>query len=106
MRHIAVHLKTTYKIELFHLSSDPHDQSRFARMQAIDFEGRPVWLPTAEDVVVTKLRWSKGGKRAKDLEDVKNVLAVQRGKLDLNYIRQWCDQHGTRQLLEQLLGVG
>ena len=75
-------------------------------MQAIDFEGRPVWLPTAEDVVVTKLRWSKGGKRAKDLEDVKNVLAVQRGKLDLNYIRQWCDQHGTRQLLEQLLGVG
>ena len=58
---------------------------------------------TAEDVVVTKLRWSRQGRRQKDVDDVRNVLAVQSGKLDLDYIRQWADQHGTRPLLEQLL---
>ena len=43
------------------------------------------------------------GTAAKDLDDAKNVIAVQAGKLDLDYIRRWCDQHGTRSLFEQLL---
>jgi hypothetical protein len=60
-------------------------------------------VPTAEDVVVTKLRWSKHGQRAKDVDDVKNVLRVQAGGLDLPYIRHWCDLHGTRDLFERLL---
>ena len=61
------------------------------------------FVPTAEDVVITKLRWSKGGNRRKDAEDVENVIAVQADALDLAYIRQWTDQHGTRELFEQLL---
>ena len=35
-------------VELFSLSDDPHDQSRFARRRRIDWEGRPTWLATAE----------------------------------------------------------
>jgi hypothetical protein len=50
-----------------------------------------------------KLRWSKQGKRTKDIEDVQSVLAVQAGKLDMGYVRQWCDVHGTRELLEKTL---
>lgn len=52
--------------------------------------------------MVTKLRWSLRGQRDKDVDDVRNVLALQAGKLDLAYIRSWCDQHGTRSLFEQL----
>ncbi len=59
-------------------------------------------MPTPEDVIVFKLRWSKGGKRNKDTDDVRNVLAVQGNSLDLAYIRNWCDQYGTRELFEQL----
>lgn len=65
---------------------------------------KQVFVPAPEDVVVTKLRWSKGGARQKDMEDVRNVLAVTRpSMLDLAYIRHWCDQHGTRDLFEKLL---
>ena len=102
-RFIIHHPETAFKIELFLLSDDPHDRARFARRQVVDFEGRPVWLPTPEDVVVTKLRWSKGGKRAKDVADVEVMLAVRKATLDLDYIRRWCDQHGTRELFEKLL---
>jgi Nucleotidyl transferase of unknown function (DUF2204) len=101
-RYIIHHPATEFKIELFLLSKDEHDQSRFQRRQHVMFEGRQVMLPTPEDVVVTKLRWSKGGKRSKDILDVAQVLAVQFGKLDLAYIRQWCDRHGTRDIFEQL----
>jgi hypothetical protein len=93
---------TGFKIELFRLSDDFHDQERFARRRQIEVNGRTVWVPAAEDVIVTKLRWSRSGRRAKDVDDVRNVIAAQQGALDWPYIHRWCDQHGTRALLEQI----
>lgn len=102
MRHIVRH-PSGFKIELFLLTDDPHDQARFARRRQVDFEGQQAWLPAPEDVVVTKLRWSKGGRRQKDVLDVGQILKVRAATLDLAYIRGWCDQHGTRPLFEELL---
>ena len=85
------------------LSDDPHDKARFARRANVTFAGHAVSLPTPEDVIIMKLRWSKGGNRRKDVEDVENVIAVQGDVLDLPYIRQWADQHDTRELFEKLL---
>jgi hypothetical protein len=97
------HKETLFLIEIFLLSCDAHDQERFARRLQGDIGNRRAFVPTAEDVIVTKLRWSRQGQREKDSEDVLNVLRVQVGNLDLDYIRRWCDQHGTRALFETLL---
>ena len=102
-RYILRRRGSTFRVELFLLSADAHDQERFRRRRPTGFLGRTVQLPAAEDVVVTKLRWSQGGRRRKDVDDVRDVLAVQGSALDLDYTRRWCDQHGTRDLLEQLL---
>lgn len=91
-----------FKIELFFLGSDPHDQSRFARRLPGQFIGEPVAVASPEDVIVTKLRWSMQGRRPKDVDDIRNVLAVQAGKLDWSYIHRWCDEHGTRELLDKI----
>lgn len=92
-----------FEIELFHLTDDPHDQSRFSRRVKIEIgAGGRVWLPTAEDVVIQKLRWFRQVKRSKDREDVLGVVQVQEGNLDWNYLRIWCDRHGTGELLEAL----
>jgi hypothetical protein len=93
-----------YMIELFEVSDEGHDQLRFQHRIPTSYAGRKTFLPRPEDVVITKLRWSLGRKsRAKDVDDVRNVLSVQKGKLDLSYIRQWCDQQGTLAILEDLL---
>jgi predicted nucleotidyltransferase len=89
---------TVFKVELFRLSDDPFDQQRFKRRQAIEVAGQRVWFPTAEDVIVMKLRWA----RAKDKIDVKDVMSVQRGKLDWNYIEEWCKRHGSLALMEKI----
>ncbi len=91
-----------YKVEMFLLSDDPHDRERFERRVRGESYGQPVWFPTPEDVVITKLRWSKLGKRTKDVDDVRNVLLVQQSGMDWDYIHRWCDEHGTRELLEQI----
>jgi hypothetical protein len=64
MRYIASHTGSVFKVEMFMLTADPHDAARFQRRQLVDFEGKKIWLPTPEDVVITKLRWSKGGNRS------------------------------------------
>jgi hypothetical protein len=98
LRQVLRHKKKAFKVELFLLSQDAHDQSRFQRRRAVQLHDRQIWLPSPEDVVVTKLRWARG----KDKDDVRDVMAVQRDKLDWAYIEQWCRQHGTLALLEEI----
>ena len=90
--------QSLFRIELFLLSDDPYDRERFRRRRAFDIQGRSIFFLTAEDVVVTKLRWGRG----KDLEDVQGVIAAQADALDWDYIHAWCDRHGTRELLEEV----
>jgi hypothetical protein len=92
------HANSPFKIELFLLSSDPHDQARFQRRVEVALFERRLWLPTAEDVIIWKLRWA----RSKDRDDVRAVMGVQGDRLDWPYIEGWCERHGTRALLEQI----
>ena len=94
-----------FEIELFMLSSDPHDQTRFERRQRVFSSqiGCEIIVPTAEDVIIMKLRWAKIAKRGKDSEDARDVIAVQGDEgLDWKYIHHWCALHGTRTLLDEI----
>jgi hypothetical protein len=55
-----------------------------------------------EDVIITKLRWIQGGRRSKDWDDVRNVIAVQRDRIDWAYVYSWSDQHDTRAVLDEI----
>ena len=94
--------KPPFVVELFELGSDPFVLERFSRRKA-EFSAqiqRKVSLPTAEDVIVQKLRWG----RPKDLEDARDVLAVQTpSRLDMNYVDRWCGVHGTTGRLRRLI---
>jgi len=71
-----------FSVELFLLSDDAHDLERFARRRQERIFNRDVFIPTPEDVIVMKLRWSHGGRRGKDLDDAQNVIAVQSDCID------------------------
>ena len=45
-----------------------------------------------------KVRWL----RDKDRLDLRNVLTVQRGKLDWTYIEKWCREHCTLVKLQEI----
>ena len=90
---------STFKIEFFLLGDDPHDAERFRRRQRTEFLGRAIFVPTAEDVIVTKLRWA----RSKDKDDVRDVIAVQGDeRIDWAYVHGWTGQHGTTALLDEI----
>lgn len=93
-----------FSIELFRLSNDPHDQERFRRRRRVMHPQllRETFIPTPEDVIVTKLRWALIAGRGKDRDDVRDVIAVQGEFLDWSYIKGWACQHGTEALLEEI----
>ena len=102
-RHILKAItKPPFVVELFELGDDPFVIERFSRRKPA-WSGqlkREVCLPTAEDVIVQKLRWG----RPKDIEDARDVLAVQTpSDLDMDYIQRWCVCHQTANLLTSLL---
>lgn len=92
-----------FHIELFRLTDDDHDRSRFERRMNLEiFPGRHVQLPTAEDVIVQKIRWSAVAKRPKDYADTVSVMKMQgAAKLDWPYIEKWCTFHNTMEILAQ-----
>jgi hypothetical protein len=102
IRHRIEARGTPFTVELFELSDDPHDVLRFARRRHVRLFGRDVFVATAEDTLITKLRWAVQPGREKDVDDTRNVIAVQSDHLDWTYIQRWCSEHGTSMLLESI----
>ena len=93
---------SAFQIELFRLSDDEHDRTRFERRVKLEiFPKRFVYLPTPEDVIVQKLRWSAVAKRPKDFSDTVSVMKIQGQLLDWPYIEKWCALHGTLDVLAE-----
>jgi predicted nucleotidyltransferase len=72
------------RVELF-VPVVPLQEEVLRRAAPVRVRGRDVPITTAEDLVLLKLIFH----RPKDLQDVRGILYVQRGTLDLDYMRLW-----------------
>lgn len=88
--------------ELFVRSDDAHDRERFVRRQRVRVLERIAFVATAEDMIVTKLRWADAAHRSKDIDDIRNIVAVRGPELDWAYVTRWSVEHGTATLLEDI----
>ena len=101
-RYVIELARSPFVCELFVRSDDPHDRERFTRRQRARVSGRLAFVATAEDMIVTKLRWALDARRLKDREDIRNMLAVRGAELDWGYLNQWTSAHGTAALLAEI----
>jgi len=101
-RYLITLRQSPFVCELFVCGDDPHDTARFARRQRVRALDRDVFMATAEDMIVTKLRWASLANRGKDRDDVRNIIAVRGHELDWTYIERWCATHYTLELLADI----
>lgn len=102
-RLVLTHRATRFKVELFLLAEDGFAQCRFERRIPIEFHGVPTFVASKEDVVVQKLRWLARAGRSKDRDDLTKLLAIAGSDLNMEYVHHWTDEHGTTDLLNELL---
>jgi hypothetical protein len=72
------------RIELF-VPVIPLQNEVLRRVIRVRVHDRQIPITTAEDLILLKLAFH----RPKDLQDVRGILYVQRGKLDIEYMRRW-----------------
>jgi len=102
--YVLRHLHPLFKIELFIVGDSEVARGEFQRRRKLIFQGTPLYFVSPEDLIVIKLRWFHADRRrTKDVDDVRGVLAVQQGKVDLGVIRERCDRYGVRDELEEII---
>ena len=89
--------KQSVDIDVF-LAESEFQSGILARKVQVEVEGRPIWLISAEDLILLKLIAS----RPRDLIDVADILFVQ-VDLDQDYMRKWSRPLGIESQLEQVL---
>jgi hypothetical protein len=80
---------TGWKIDFIFLKSSAFHQEEFRRRQIAEVFGISLWVASAEDVVLSKLEWSKLGQSQRQTEDAARVLSRQWPTMDQNYLRKW-----------------
>lgn len=92
------------KIDLWLLTDESFDHSRFHRKVEIKFQGNVFFVSSPEDTIIAKLRWSKlSGGSQKQMTDAIRVYEVNYKNLDAAYINEWVEKLSLQNEWEQLL---
>ena len=84
-----IDLSTGWKIDLIVRKARPFSEEEFRRRRRAAVDGVPVFIASAEDVVLSKLEWSKLSQSQRQLEDVVAILRSRWGSLDQAYLKDW-----------------
>lgn len=102
----VLHFATGYKVDIFVRGDSDYDRVSLQRSVArpLDEGTDPRLFPiaTPEDILLRKLQWYRSGGEASERQwrDVIGVLRVQRGGLDVEYLRRWATVLGVDDLLQ------
>jgi hypothetical protein len=98
----VIHLESGMKADLIVRKNRPFSAEEFRRRQPVTMLGRPVYVATPEDVILTKLEWNKITPSDRQLQDALQVAIVQGSRLDWAYLQHWAGALGLEQDLESL----
>jgi len=76
-----------FKADFVVLKDGEFRQEEFNRRLKMDFYGKPIYVVTPEDLLISKLIWIQDYQSALQIEDIKNLKAIE--NLDWPYINQW-----------------
>lgn len=105
-----IHLSTATKIDLFVMGGSAIDDQQMSRRRLIQVGGldRHLYMSTAEDILLQKLRWYHLGHGVSDRQwrDILGIIIVQGPALDLPYLRSGAIVLGLAGPLERALHAG
>jgi len=97
--------ETGAKVDLHPKKAGAFEESFFARRRRVVVAGVELWFPSAEDAILSKLRWARAtGDGERHVRDARAVYHVQGAALDKNYLREWAARLSVSDLLGGLEG--
>ena len=105
----VIHLGNMFKVDVFVLKERPFEQAAFTRRRVDTFTTEPnarsYFLATPEDTLLHKLHWFRLGGEVSDRQwgDIRGLLQVQFGALDMDHVHHWAAELGVADLLERAI---
>lgn len=102
----AIHLDSVFKVDIFIPKADAFAKKQLARRElrkiSADIE-QMVYVATAEDTILAKLRWYLSGGRVSNTQwtDVVGIIGASSARLDFDYLRAWAEKLGVTTLLAE-----
>ena len=91
------------KVDFWLLTEDPFDQSRFSRKSVEEILGISLRVPSPEDTVLAKLKWTKeSGGSEKHFVDALRVYEVQGERIDHAYVDEWAERLSVEDLWQRI----
>jgi hypothetical protein len=79
-----------FKADFMVLKNEPFRQTEFSRKKLISFFNIPVYIVSAEDLLLSKLVWIQQIQSNLQLEDIKNLWEID--TLDRQYVMGWINE--------------
>jgi hypothetical protein len=92
-----IDLATGWKIDLITRKFRAFSQEEFGRRRPVKLLGLSVFVASAEDVVISKLEWSKLAQSQRQIEDVAAILRMRWEALDMSYLEKWIRELGLEE---------
>ena len=78
---------TGFKADFIILKDEPFRQQEFKRKEKADFLGIPLYVVSAEDLLISKIIWIQDIQSGIQMEDIKQLKSIE--GLDWEYINKW-----------------
>ena len=96
-----IHYPSLTKIDCIVRKSQAYRQQEFSRRQRVMFGDFPVWIVSAEDLLLSKLHWLKDSRSEMQFKDIRSLIdAVP--QLNWVYLRHWAEQLDILALLDEV----
>lgn len=101
----VIDLETGWKVDIILRKRRAFSETEFERRVSRELLGVRVQVCTAEDSILSKLEWARlGGGSERQLRDVRGMVALRQGELDLEYIERWAAELGVSELWQSARG--
>jgi Nucleotidyltransferase of unknown function (DUF6036) len=96
-----LHLESGLKVDFVLRKASAYRQLEFSRRVSIELGEIRTWIVSAEDLILSKLVWSRDSRSDLQLRDIRNLLAT--APLDMTYLEHWASQLDVADTLGTLL---
>lgn len=84
----VIHLSSLLKADFILRRDDAFERRKFERRRLVDLDGLLLAVISPEDLILSKLQWSRLSQSARQLDDVRLLLRDVSG-LDRSYLEEW-----------------
>lgn len=104
----AIHFDSVFKVDIFVAGSDEFAGSQLSRRQlrrVLSERDETIYVASAEDTILAKLRWFKAGNETSTTQwnDILGILGTSAKDLDYEYLQTWAEKLEVTHLLQKAL---